>query len=1435
VTTASLAGGTDCAFDNTDSEFTFCNTDVTCPSESNETSNLKVAASFLQDRLSVTVLEGMAFKHVLDNFDLTSFSSTSTDFDMTYLRTGDSLSLSTDLEGELLSNTESFTLSSEYPTSLNAIIRTETIFSDVPMLVVKVWGTYSSQRIAGTPVTLTLKNDNAEESYTCSSELKTYDGITCFVSVSANFFGTTSIEGTVVVSSSLASVTTVELPINFSPVISYGSTSAPMFIQYPSFTAVEGATVETQLFGNATMSTGAMYELSVWNADISFSGAYEFTNIESDLYDITYELTQGDDTSDSILSLVGTYKSSASDDISGSRLVIANIYFTIAADVMDYVNDGAISLPSLFIGSMVSTAGNRVIQNMDGLIATSSNFAKEGYLTIESPSVAGLQVFIDGDAYVTEIVNTNLLGTPTGTISMTAFQIASCHIDGTSSCAESSASNDAGDVVTCVSSETSIIQCEGITVYFEGTESGSGDVELTVTLDSLTRIVPVKVWIPSNVEILVNDAILNKVEGGCDTYAYQSTTVLVTGNLIGNDDETTETLDLTSYATIKSDNATAVIVNDRMVSVYSPGNTNLVISAGTANVEIAVSEESVSVSNLEMFLLNELSMSSSISDTANIDSVGLVTLRPQLAQELSAEGDSASFFGVAFYSDGNLQLVLDNYIVTTSSDPSVATIDYVNGRSSATVSIGAGSYDGSELFLSKWVTCDTVLAEATPFVNISLPEVVDLDISLSEETIVHINDALAAQPLNWATESTITVTAIFADGSERDFSTDNRTMFSCTSCNLIFTDNVVSVHDAELGNSFTESFTVSLGSYSSVSKLVTIQLDTLSDITVTTAAYPSCSLSGCSTKTTASRLQVDDGEYQRLKVSVNAETAQGTSQSLRWNSDTLSIELSSTDVLNVESLALQVDNPSLVDSLSNVILIPQMQGTASVTVAWQGFQSSSEISVVDTPVKVSAIVNKDTSTDTASAQGGGEQGIYVRVEFDDDTSFDVKTAARSSVGPTWIDDLFFLNVMSSDDNIIAITADSNLEVLQNTDGTTQVIIDIASSLDSTINLNVPLFANLEPGAYDIDLGATSGAPFGVPDDESNTFDIAVRMNTNGEPLTAFELIIYFDDTILEAVSASAGVDWPYSLTSVIGDPNNEVGLIGSEIESQVTGSAVEIAVITFRWKAGQSSLLSYMSGVVIATTTTNNVVIGDSGREFVAGNGYLGAVSVARRLHTVMTLPVAARKLQDAVSDCSDGTLPPGDTNGDCEFNVLDLNTIKMHFLNQQITFVYQDAQLLEMDPNWDGEIDTLDINFLLSALAKTYRFLMENTHPTEVLISDCNVMFAATFADKFNALLTDNASTTVDLEIASTSSLLETSNIDDITTEGHIIIRMTGPDEGRFSASFTLPVMEEQTLQFVMLVKVYNQNGETDQRRMLPWRASTYGDFGISYTSFEP
>jgi hypothetical protein len=311
------------------------------------------------------------------------------------------------------------------------------------------------------------------------------------------------------------------------------------------------------------------------------------------------------------------------------------------------------------------------------------------------------------------------------------------------------------------------------------------------------------------------------------------------------------------------------------------------------------------------------------------------------------------------------------------------------------------------------------------------------------------------------------------------------------------------------------------------------------------------------------------------------------------------------------------------------------------------------------------------------------------------------------------------------------------------DGNTAVAA-LAMRTNTTTSADVTVWANLKPALYDVDLGAESGGqPFFFISSSSSssgndgdgnsteqltvgaTLSVDVRVQASSVyDLTAFQLIVTFDAALLRVESDAScvkGNGWGgSSFECTTNDPVDEVLLIGSCGLVPTSGCAskglVHVATVTFTASAPGRS---FVAGEIIklkdaATTVVSVGMVAGVGEIVVAGDTgrrrqLLPSQDEQEKnrdhgLHSRHSRRRHRRFLSDAqVVECNDLL---GDANGDCLFDVEDVQHLQYFIGGALNESSLTSQQLQAMDPDLDGDSDAVDISYLSKVLAGKYRFL---------------------------------------------------------------------------------------------------------------------------------
>ena len=347
--------------------------------------------------------------------------------------------------------------------------------------------------------------------------------------------------------------------------------------------------------------------------------------------------------------------------------------------------------------------------------------------------------------------------------------------------------------------------------------------------------------------------------------------------------------------------------------------------------------------------------------------------------------------------------------------------------------------------------------------------------------------------------------------------------------------------------------------------------------------------------------------------------------------------------------------------------------------------SNKTLSVSSHKARVQSLTLSGFPQNTLSLIVNHSTYLDVRVEFDDQTVFE---NARTSTS-NWISIQEYISFNSTQVHLCSVSNDGEVTIHKNSD---KVLNTINVYATTGANTTTHFATNLLPDIGDIDIGSAVGNPF--PNVQvGETFSLSVRMNVGNQPLKQFEVYLKFDDSVIHATQVSTGSDWaPYSLVSTLNSPINEVRLASVEINSQKSGSNIEIAVVTFQVVALTDSTSSF-DLLIASIQTTNGIDLASQNTYSIASNGYLNVGLGGRR-----------RRRRRRLSSSSSVVL--GDVNSDGYFNNQDVFYATRVLVGDVDVNTLTDIQKQQLDPDLNGFRESIDIQYLLYTSAKKFRFL---------------------------------------------------------------------------------------------------------------------------------
>jgi len=273
----------------------------------------------------------------------------------------------------------------------------------------------------------------------------------------------------------------------------------------------------------------------------------------------------------------------------------------------------------------------------------------------------------------------------------------------------------------------------------------------------------------------------------------------------------------------------------------------------------------------------------------------------------------------------------------------------------------------------------------------------------------------------------------------------------------------------------------------------------------------------------------------------------------------------------------------------------------------------------------------------------------------------------------------------------------------------------------------------------------------------------VYVNVGSTTLRSVKLEVVYDPTVLSVVSTRAGADWPGGLYyDTINDPPGTV-FVGGACDP-VSGSNVQISVITFQVAAQASSSVQSLGGFVTTLADQNGASFGgQANRAFVAGAIQIQISSAGRRsAESVQQVPKLVQRAQRGAPTACDS--PPcascasarqtGDTNWDCVFDLRDVTFLREYLVNVAGTTLLP-GQSASFDVDGNGEIDPDDADYLGHASFDLYRFVLGVNIVTTSPTTSCALTISASLAN-----MDGSSSTSANTEVyfvltASSSSFL--------------------------------------------------------------------------------
>ncbi|KAK3242510.1 hypothetical protein CYMTET_47799 [Cymbomonas tetramitiformis] len=1180
-----------------------------------------------------------------------------------------------------------FTTATKQAASISLLLRTSTIYVDSYYISAQYYVRDEDGRpqvtTSGITVNLVMTAGSTSLSSACSSPSSSTGAATCSYTsngLSSEFSTSGNVTGSVKVQVLYSDAVVAEsssLTLTLGAKASHTALSEPnMVITMPYSPRFGGDSFTSQVLARTTTSGGTEYVLGSFNAIVYYtSSILTFSSLSGDSKYASPTVNSG---TDGVVNVVVSRLSSSTTDadVTGTAVTLFTVTFSLVSSATVGTSSNVLSLSAY---SMVTTANVEFASQKIGQVDDAHGGAQtQGQLTVTELAQVGIYAY----AAQAELFNTAYLDGTDVTSSITVKRVYNKYGESDTTTTAATCLGLADATVATLSS------CD--MVLTSSQSAGESSLSVSVTDGTYSTSVRFRVWFPSSITVMADDAELNAVTGAkqassCSSSLYQGTELAATATWGGSGLTSVANVDVTCLVSFESSDSGVASVSGTTATGIALGTATVSISGGasglSASTSVTVTDTVVTVSVLSAVLVTGATWSGVDSSVSLAPSTAF-TAQTTFVQSLTAEEDSGPIYVFAHFSDGYWQEVpsADGSGVTVNSSYSSALTVSMESFGSAdfkgTVPDSPSSADSEQLLTATWTdSCDsTTIASGFGGVTVALATPTSATITASPTKISRSSDGAANSPINTATSSTLTVTGTFDDGTSKDFTLDSRSTYTVTSGGALVEVTVgtssvtASVIDgtADFGSATIE---VSFPTYaSSITATVTVTVIGTSSVALSSNPYPTYSGSSSFTESVLSLVQCTS-TYQRAVLTATATLSDGTTH----------------DVLSESSYAIS-QTSGLSVTASNGRVVASADGSYDVTATYYSVASTAFTYTVESNrVSVTSLTHTTSWSGsnfptTFYAVKDSTKTLSVTAVFSDGTQFtDIVGGTQSS----WVADTEYATFTSDAADKISVTAAGVATLLDNH---YQAVALMATSMCSTSDITdlvsgtMDVYANLRPATNDVDLGLNDGVQF-TSTAVGGTFSVPVQIETGSNTLNLYDILLTIVDTDVRATACSVGSDWAdYTFSCTINDPPTQVLITGTEISTTKSG-LVTVATVTLQVQSGASTLspiVGTIQGLLTSDTSSEISVALGNQVAIVAGLGAHELSSSRRRqLLEVEILSAYASRLANARAQ---------------QQRELDARRARRHLL--------QTTSDVLGDVNRDGYFDTFDVQALKNWVA---------------------------------------------------------------------------------------------------------------------------------------
>ena len=761
--------------------------------------------------------------------------------------------------------------------------------------------------------------------------------------------------------------------------------------------------------------------------------------------------------------------------------------------------------------------------------------------------------------------------------------------------------------------------------------SGAAAATVLVSYGALSATTVYRVYFPSNIRMLSTRDVLRRL--GC---GFESTRLSVEVDLILDNAAAPVVVgaDVTSYGSFSLSNASRASISQRTLTGISPGWVQ--VSTIACSAFFLVSANSATVVGLYTYAFSNVSVAAAASLTeVNASVPTLVQLSPTLS--MVTEGASAALSTFALDDDGQFVDVslLPGLTVASSSPANMGVSRNSNGNWAATVPVnGATLALGPYLITTLADSCNTTLATGAGYISSTLPSVTSVSFTATILRLAVPGSAAALPPLNLATRTNLALILIFSDGTTRNMTVDNRTVYAVSSsvglsasvnAGFLYVSNssTFMVGVVNVSISF-PTYPIGAAVYASISVSVVNINGTLALSFVSFPSGQPCS--------TLFRIQCSS-IFQQASVAASAFLTDGT----------LPLVTGATTFAS--------SSPGLA-TVVGTLVTGVAPGTVVVTASFSTAYGSMSLVVSSSSVFVTAS-SFGYASSTLSGPAGATMAPSLNLTFSDGTELpnaQVAYSQRDSISN-------LVTFSSSNTAHITVNGSGVVALVANSYVFETILANIVCATNASIMLtsSFPLAGNLFPSVYDAKLGALFGLPF-PPASFADVISIPVSINVLGL-LLSFQFKLLYDTALFGSPVVTEGPNWVSGITSSLGVPG-QIQFLGSTALSFVGNSVLTIAYIGLSVISRSSTVVPFAltiqqmavfsSSVTITVVNSNTPSVSSPGYMVLnQGTTFWGGRRLLQSAHApVVSAPPRRKLLQSG--------LLTGDCNGDGILNVGD-------------------------------------------------------------------------------------------------------------------------------------------------------------------------------------